>query len=123
TRRSSDLNLGERWVHHENQTDGQRNIGSTVGKGIDHRRGIGKNITNRHSQKHGQEDPERKVFIQKREFFSFVWSTVIYRHRSFDFELKQDSLHSAFRQQSAYFSPNRFGPYLVRHRCFWDLRR
>ena len=64
------LDLGQRRVHHQDKTDGNRNIGRPnleLIPEVDHSR---EKVSPAHSDKHRKKDPQCQKPIHKREFFN-----------------------------------------------------
>ena len=68
------FNLGKRRVHHENQADGDRNIGCARLELFPESRDARKEIPPADTDKHGKKNPERQIAVEKRKFFCQAFS-------------------------------------------------
>jgi hypothetical protein len=65
--------LGQGRIHHEDQADGDGDVGGADLKGVDDL-GDGRiEITGHYPAEHGQEDPEGEVLVEKAQFFFGAW--------------------------------------------------
>ena len=62
--------LGQRRVHHQDQADGNGDIGGSDLKYIDEIPYAGIQIAPEHPDSHGQKDPQREKTVQKAQFFN-----------------------------------------------------
>ena len=60
--------LGERRIHHQDQAQGNRDVGRADLEGIDEILGPRHEVAERDAQPHGGEDPDRQITVEKREF-------------------------------------------------------
>lgn len=57
--------FGKRWIHHQDQADGNGNIGATTFHDCPEIFDAGEKISPHHPDKHGQEDPEGEEAVEE----------------------------------------------------------
>ena len=63
--------LGKGRIHHQDQADGNRNVGCADLEAVDETLDARHEKTETHAQGHGSKDPDRQIAVQKREFFGY----------------------------------------------------
>ncbi|MNK96962.1 hypothetical protein D3C87_1172740 [compost metagenome] len=64
------IHLGERRVHHQDEAYGQRHVGGSDRHRLVPLGHLGEQIANPHPNRHGDEDPEGEIAVEKTHFFA-----------------------------------------------------